>query len=313
VTSARSSPRSRAKWLRVPAGTQTNATSCRRATSATRACEPSPPAIPITSAPPATACSASARRSSPRCSTTGATPRRRASSSRPNRSTFRPPDHGFMIRTPCPAGPTKRAPAAAGARSWPIATRAAAVATRTSRTTATIRNTEPANNRTTAASSATAAAALAATRRPPSFTSAVHAATTAKTTSSTTSTSTSGSRRKVDTATTAAARRASSAPAAARRRAVDGGGDAVPVACPSGVFMPLGLLGGPRDDHRGPGPGGRRHPARVSPLVRRGTPSSKRCAVSAPHCRAGRARGPRAPRACDCSHRAWRRSTARGS
>ena len=51
TTSSRSRPRSRAKWLRVPAGTQTRGTSAAIATLATSACEPSPPAMPITSAP----------------------------------------------------------------------------------------------------------------------------------------------------------------------------------------------------------------------------------------------------------------------
>lgn len=64
--SSRSSPRSRAKWVRVPAGTQTKGSPCRRATSATTAWQPSPPATPSTSAPSATACSASSRRSSSR-------------------------------------------------------------------------------------------------------------------------------------------------------------------------------------------------------------------------------------------------------
>ena len=41
--------------MRVPAGTQTWATSRRAATVATSACEPSPPAIPMTSAPRAMA------------------------------------------------------------------------------------------------------------------------------------------------------------------------------------------------------------------------------------------------------------------
>ena len=54
-TSSRSRPRSSAKWFRVPAGMQTWATSRRAATVATSACEPSPPAIPMTCAPRATA------------------------------------------------------------------------------------------------------------------------------------------------------------------------------------------------------------------------------------------------------------------
>ncbi len=58
-------PRSRAKWLRVPAGITTIGMPCRLATEATSACEPSPPAMPMTSAPRATASSASASRSEP--------------------------------------------------------------------------------------------------------------------------------------------------------------------------------------------------------------------------------------------------------
>ena len=41
-----------ARWLRVPAGTQTNPRSWAAATPATSAWEPSPPAMPSTSAPP---------------------------------------------------------------------------------------------------------------------------------------------------------------------------------------------------------------------------------------------------------------------
>jgi len=95
-----------ARWLRVPAGTHTNPTPLAAATPATSAWEPSPPAIPITSAPPATACSASRRRSSPGASTTGSIPRRRASETRLKRSTLPPPDLGFISRTGRVAGPT---------------------------------------------------------------------------------------------------------------------------------------------------------------------------------------------------------------
>ena len=77
----RSRPRSSAKWFRVPDGTQTYARLWRMATDATRACEPSPPAMPSTSAPSAAACSASWRRSSPGWSTIGWRPRSPASPS----------------------------------------------------------------------------------------------------------------------------------------------------------------------------------------------------------------------------------------
>ena len=46
-----SRPRSSAKWLRVPAEMQTNGMSCSMAMEATRACDPSPPAMPRQSAP----------------------------------------------------------------------------------------------------------------------------------------------------------------------------------------------------------------------------------------------------------------------
>jgi hypothetical protein len=65
TTSLRSSPRSSAKWCRVPAGTHMYGTLCRAAAEATSAWEPSPPATPIASAPRAMASSASWSRSSP--------------------------------------------------------------------------------------------------------------------------------------------------------------------------------------------------------------------------------------------------------
>jgi hypothetical protein len=71
----------------------------RAATAATRACDPSPPAMPMTSAPCATASSASRSRSSPGPSTTVAMPRSPHSCARRNRSAFPPPDFRFMIRT----------------------------------------------------------------------------------------------------------------------------------------------------------------------------------------------------------------------
>ena len=70
----RSRPRSSAKWFRVPADTQTNGRSCSTAIEATRACEPSPPAIPRQSAPSATAPRASSARSRPWSSMTVSTP-----------------------------------------------------------------------------------------------------------------------------------------------------------------------------------------------------------------------------------------------
>src|SRR5450759_2505917 len=60
-----SSPRSRAKWLRVPTGTQTKGSPCRDATAATTAIDPVPPATPSTPAPSATSASATSPRSPP--------------------------------------------------------------------------------------------------------------------------------------------------------------------------------------------------------------------------------------------------------
>ena len=99
--SSRLSPRSRAKWLRVPAETQTNGRSCSTAIEATSAWEPSPPAIPRQSAPLAIASRASCSRSSPWSSITVSIPSPWASSTSPNRSTLPPPDHGLQISTGC--------------------------------------------------------------------------------------------------------------------------------------------------------------------------------------------------------------------
>src|SRR4051812_17738955 len=75
--SHRSRPASRAKWLRVPKGTQTNAAPASIAAAATGASDPSPPAIPTMSAPERRA---SARRSSPGARRWGSIPRWRAAS-----------------------------------------------------------------------------------------------------------------------------------------------------------------------------------------------------------------------------------------
>ncbi len=105
TTSSRSTPRSSAKWLRVPAGTHTNGTSCSDATPATRACEPSPPAIPSTSAPRAIASRASSARSSPRSSITVSMPCACASATNWGLA-LPPPDQRLRIRTGRLAGPT---------------------------------------------------------------------------------------------------------------------------------------------------------------------------------------------------------------
>ena len=96
---SRSSPRSSAKWLRVPAERTMNGTSCSAATPATSACVPSPPATPSRSAPPATAVRASSATSTPGASSSATSaPSSRALRTRSNLPTLPPPDFGFMIR-----------------------------------------------------------------------------------------------------------------------------------------------------------------------------------------------------------------------
>ena len=75
TTSSRSTPRSSAKWLRVPAGTHAYGSPNSAATAATIACEPSPPAIASPSAPRSTASRTSTSRSSPAFSSIGSMPR----------------------------------------------------------------------------------------------------------------------------------------------------------------------------------------------------------------------------------------------
>src|SRR5438874_12562812 len=87
------------------------------ATEATRAWLPSPPAMPMTSAPPAMTSFASCRRSSPGSRTTGSMPLARHSSTRWNRPTLPPPDFGFIRSTPrLGAGAAVRGVAAASGR-----------------------------------------------------------------------------------------------------------------------------------------------------------------------------------------------------
>ena len=108
--SSRSSPRSIAKWLRVPALITRNGRSCSAAIPATSACVPSPPATPSRSAPSATACWASAATSTipgPSSSATVA-PSASAFSFSPNFATFPPPDLGFMITNARLGGWTSR-------------------------------------------------------------------------------------------------------------------------------------------------------------------------------------------------------------
>ena len=100
------------------------ATPRRADTSATSACEPSPPAMPITSAPPVTARSASSTRSSPGPNSTASMPRARHASASRNLAAFPPPLRGLMIRTPRVAGGTG-SPGVAARLSLPVSTPAA--------------------------------------------------------------------------------------------------------------------------------------------------------------------------------------------
>src|SRR4051794_5553628 len=93
------SPRSSAKWLRVPAEMHTNGRSCAIAIDATSACDPSPPAMPRQSAPLAIASYARSARSRPWSRKTVSTPRSSAIFARSNFSTLPPPDHGLHNST----------------------------------------------------------------------------------------------------------------------------------------------------------------------------------------------------------------------
>ena len=118
------------------------ATSRAAATDATIAWEPSPPAIPITSAPRSIASSASSRRSSPGARTTGSMPRSMHAPTSPKRSAFPPPERGLINRTGRRAGATG-APAVGSAlsvrTSRPRAQRPSAAATTSSATPTTAR------------------------------------------------------------------------------------------------------------------------------------------------------------------------------
>ncbi len=83
----------------------TKGTSCSDATPATSACDPSPPAMPMTSAPRATASRASVSRSSPASSMTVSMPLACAAAANSGLA-FPPPECGFMISTGRRAAPT---------------------------------------------------------------------------------------------------------------------------------------------------------------------------------------------------------------
>lgn len=110
TTSCRSTPTSSAKWLRVPAGMQTNG-SCRAAAcAATIASDPSPPATPSASAPFCTAASASPARFCPWARTTASIPSARARSASLVRAAAPPPDLGLMNSTGRRGGSASRQP-----------------------------------------------------------------------------------------------------------------------------------------------------------------------------------------------------------
>ena len=114
TTSSRSTPRSSAKWLRVPAGTHAYGSPNSAATAATIACEPSPPAIASPSAPRSTAPRTSASRSSPAFSSIGSIPRSRASLASAKRSAFPPPERGLKNST------GRRGAGAPGRSTWTV-------------------------------------------------------------------------------------------------------------------------------------------------------------------------------------------------
>ncbi len=103
-------PTSRAKWLRVPAGTHTNAIMRAAAADATSASDPSPPATPRASAPSATASWTNYSGGSSPVRVTGSTPRSRATSSSLARCALPPPEAGLMNSTGRRAASTRMNP-----------------------------------------------------------------------------------------------------------------------------------------------------------------------------------------------------------
>ena len=93
TTSSRSTPRSSAKWLRVPAGMHAYGSPRSAAIAATIACEPSPPAIASASAPRSTALADERLEVlAAGSSSIGSIPRARASSASVKRSALPPPE-----------------------------------------------------------------------------------------------------------------------------------------------------------------------------------------------------------------------------
>ena len=193
TTSSRSIPRSRARWFLVPAGITTMGMPRSAAMLATSACDPSPPAMPMTSAPRSIASRARSSMSSPGWSTTGSMPRVRHSSARWNFSAFPPPDFRFMISTPCSAAGTG-VPVVALLLSVRTSRESAYRASATATTRRASRHTtdHTADSETTiAATNATAATpnATATMRAVPARVSAYHTASTMTTSSANTATS----------------------------------------------------------------------------------------------------------------------------
>ena len=135
TTSSRSTPRSSAMWLRVPAGTHT----FRNTRSATIACEPSPPAIASPSAPRSTASRTSVSKSVPGLSSIGWIPRARASAASENLSASPPPERGLRKSTR-----RRREAAALGRSAWTASVaRAAPSETASPATTSTLTSGAP--------------------------------------------------------------------------------------------------------------------------------------------------------------------------
>src|SRR3954470_11854866 len=98
IGSSTSSPRSRAKWFRVPKGMHTNGWSRLDATSAISPSDPSPPAIPTGA--PGSPCRASSTGSSASKSTRASSPSPRASEASSSEEGLWSPERGLMRRRP---------------------------------------------------------------------------------------------------------------------------------------------------------------------------------------------------------------------
>ena len=165
--SSRSSPRSRAKWLRVPAEMTIIGTSRPAAMPATRAWVPSPPATPSRSAPPSTACRASAATSTipgPSSRDTWA-PSAVALSLSPNFATFPPPDLGFMITNGCRGVAAACSRGLSGKAPLLSAARPAATATTASTTLSATSHNSPATTYTTITNTGAATSTASASQR----------------------------------------------------------------------------------------------------------------------------------------------------